>query len=203
MLKSIWNRRRGFRYLQVMLFAIWYHLYNLNNVKNIHEGVLLLKPVTLLKVTLLHGCFSRFQNCTNCTKSSKASHMFSVTLSYASNKWKSCNHEISHVKEKLDPQNTHEILDPQNTDENNFGPTKYPREKILGSRNTHGKNLDPQNIYEKKFQTHEIPTRGTMALESQGLRWQVTQKNPSTLDLVREILNFIWRRERVKMMFQQ
>ena len=100
-------------------------------------------------------------------------------------------------------KNTHEILDPQNTDENNFGPTKYPREKILGSRNTHGKNLDPQNIYEKKFQTHEIPTRGTMALESQDLRWQVTQKNPSTLDFVREILNFIWRRKRVKMMFQQ
>ena len=30
-------------------------------VKNTHEGVLLfLKPATLLKVTLLHGCFSRF-----------------------------------------------------------------------------------------------------------------------------------------------
>ena len=161
MLKSIWNRRRGLRYLQVMLFAIWYHLYNLKNVKNIHEGVLLLKPVTLLKVTLLHGCFSRFQNCTNCTKSSKASHMFSVTLSHAFNKWKSFNHEISHVKEKLDPQNTHEILDPQNTDENNFGPTKYPREKILGSRNKYPwekfgpakylreKISDPRNTHER------------------------------------------------------
>ena len=27
-----------------------------------------------LKVTLLHGCFSRFLNCTNATKSRKASH---------------------------------------------------------------------------------------------------------------------------------
>ena len=120
-----------------------------------------MKPVTLLKVTLLHGCFSRFQNCTNCTKSSKASHMFSVTLSHASNKWKSFNHEISHVKEKLDPQNTHEILDPQNTDENNFGPTKYPREKILGSRNKYPwekfgpakylreKISDPRNTHER------------------------------------------------------
>ena len=35
---------------------------NLKNVKNTHGGVLL---ATLLKVTLLHGCFSRFPNCTN------------------------------------------------------------------------------------------------------------------------------------------
>ena len=31
----------------------------------------------------------------------------------------------------------------------NFAPMKYPRERIL----------DPQNTYEKKFCTHEIPTR--------------------------------------------
>ena len=31
--------------------------------------------LTLLKVTLLHGCFSHFLNCTNGTKSYKASHM--------------------------------------------------------------------------------------------------------------------------------
>ena len=30
---------------------------------------------TLLKVTLLHGCFSCFLNCTNATKSRKASHI--------------------------------------------------------------------------------------------------------------------------------
>ena len=35
----------------------------------------MLKPGTLLKVTLLHGCFSRFSNCTNGTKSCKASHI--------------------------------------------------------------------------------------------------------------------------------
>ena len=34
-----------------------------------------LKPATLLKVTLLHGCFSRFLNCTNGTKSRKAPQM--------------------------------------------------------------------------------------------------------------------------------
>ena len=32
------------------------------------------KSVTLLKVTLLHGCFSRFLNCTKDTKSRKACH---------------------------------------------------------------------------------------------------------------------------------
>ena len=34
-----------------------------------------LKPTLLLKESLLHGCFSYFQNCTNVTKSNKASHM--------------------------------------------------------------------------------------------------------------------------------
>ena len=33
----------------------------------------MLKPATLVKVTLLHGCFSRFLNCTNGTKSRKES----------------------------------------------------------------------------------------------------------------------------------
>ena len=31
---------------------------------------------TLLKLTLLHGCFSRFLNCTNGTKSRNAPHIF-------------------------------------------------------------------------------------------------------------------------------
>ena len=56
-----------------MRCAIWYHLYNFKNVKNTHGGV-------LLKVTLLHGCFSRFSNCANGTKSRKASHMCSGNL---------------------------------------------------------------------------------------------------------------------------
>ena len=42
----------------------------LENVKNTHGEMLLL----LLKVTLFHGCFSRYLNCTNGTKSRKASH---------------------------------------------------------------------------------------------------------------------------------
>ena len=33
------------------------------------------KPSTLLKLTLLHECFSRFLNCTNGTKSCNASHL--------------------------------------------------------------------------------------------------------------------------------
>ena len=46
----------------VVRCAIWYHLYNLKNVKNTYGGVLLLVKLVadLLKVTLLHGCFSRF-----------------------------------------------------------------------------------------------------------------------------------------------
>ena len=52
--------------------------YNLKNVKNTHGEVLLLvklqaEPVTLLKVTLLHGCFSRYLNYTR-----KASHIEAV-----------------------------------------------------------------------------------------------------------------------------
>ena len=46
------------------------------------------KPATLLEVTLLHGCFSSFLNCTNGNKSHKASHIvwaYSVTQGYACN----------------------------------------------------------------------------------------------------------------------
>ena len=59
--------------------ALWdlVHLYNWKNVKNTHGGALLLvklqaKPPTLPKLTLPHGCFSRFFNCTNGTKSRNA-----------------------------------------------------------------------------------------------------------------------------------
>ena len=63
-----------------MRCSIWYHLYNFKNVKNTHGGVLLLvklqaHPATLPKVTLLHGYFLRFLNCTTGTKSRDASHM--------------------------------------------------------------------------------------------------------------------------------
>ena len=66
-----------------MSCAIWYNLHNLKNVKNNHGEVLLLvklqasafSKATLRKVTLLHGGFSRFLNCTNGTKSRNAIHM--------------------------------------------------------------------------------------------------------------------------------
>ena len=60
------------------MVAIWYHFYNLKNVKSTHGGVTLLaklKAATLLKVALLHECFSRFLSCKNATKSRKALHI--------------------------------------------------------------------------------------------------------------------------------
>ena len=36
------------------------------------------KPTTVLKVTLLHGCCSRFLNCTNVTKSRKTFHVYDL-----------------------------------------------------------------------------------------------------------------------------
>ena len=51
-----------------MRCGIWYHLYNLKNVKNTHGGVLILVKLqaeaTFLNLTLLHGCFSCCLNCT-------------------------------------------------------------------------------------------------------------------------------------------
>ena len=45
--------------------------------ENTHGVVLLLvKLQALLKVTLIHECFSRFLNCTNGTKLRKASHIY-------------------------------------------------------------------------------------------------------------------------------
>ena len=41
-----------------------------------------LKPATLLKVSLLHGCFSRYLNCANVTKSRNASHTLFDTMRY-------------------------------------------------------------------------------------------------------------------------
>ena len=39
------------------------------------KSVTFSQPATLLKVTLFDGCFSRFLNCANGTKSRKTSHM--------------------------------------------------------------------------------------------------------------------------------
>ena len=46
-----------------MRCMIWYQLNNLRNVEIIHGEMLRLVKVN--KVTLLHGGFSRFLNCTN------------------------------------------------------------------------------------------------------------------------------------------
>ena len=46
--------------------------------ENTHGGVLLL---TLLKVTLFHGCFSRLLNSTNGTKTNKASQIQKKVMS--------------------------------------------------------------------------------------------------------------------------
>ena len=74
----------------------------------------------------------------------------------------------------------------------NFGPTKYPREKTLDTRNTHKTRNTPENI----FWTHEIPTRkyfgptkyprkhfgarhtdeGTMALNPRDPQWNATHE---------------------------
>ena len=53
----------------MVLCAIWYHADNLKIVKNAHRGVYLkLQSATLLKVALLHECFSRVLNCISGTK---------------------------------------------------------------------------------------------------------------------------------------
>ena len=48
-----------------------------------------LKSTTFVKVTLFHGCFSRFLYCTNNTKSHKASHMWMKKP-----KWPNCFKEV-------------------------------------------------------------------------------------------------------------
>ena len=58
--------------------VIWYHFYDLKNLKNTHRGVLLLVKLqakSLLKLTFLYACFSHFLNCRNGTKSGNASHI--------------------------------------------------------------------------------------------------------------------------------
>ena len=52
-----------------MLCAIWYHLYNLKNMKNTRAGVLLLVN------NIPAWVFSTFLNCTHGTNSGKTSHI--------------------------------------------------------------------------------------------------------------------------------
>ena len=74
--------------IRAMRWTIWYHLHNFKNVKNTNTGVLLL----VLKVTLLHGCFSRFSDCTNGIKLRKTSLMLN-----RSEIWKNFTINYSHV----------------------------------------------------------------------------------------------------------
>ena len=59
-----------------MLCAVCYHLYNLKNVKNTHEGVLLSVKLQayFTKNNTPPWVFIPFSNCTNGTK--RATHLF-------------------------------------------------------------------------------------------------------------------------------
>ena len=64
-----------------LLCLIWYHLNNFGNMKNTHGGVLLLVKLQVeacgfTKRTPLHAFLSRGLNCTNGTKSCKASPIY-------------------------------------------------------------------------------------------------------------------------------
>ena len=67
--------------INVMRFAICYHLCNFKNVKNTHGGVLVDCKFTL---ALIYGCFSHFLNCTKSTKLRKASQTNFVYFSMLS-----------------------------------------------------------------------------------------------------------------------
>ena len=61
-----------FGYLNVIHCAIWYHLYNLKNVRNTHGGVLIL--VNFTKINTPPWVFFTFFKCTNGTKLRNAPH---------------------------------------------------------------------------------------------------------------------------------
>ena len=71
-------------------------------MKNIHGGVLVLvacnfTKISLLKLTLLHGYFSRFLNCTNGTKSRNAPHLLMKKgFSFKSSAKLDDNYQIEH-----------------------------------------------------------------------------------------------------------
>ena len=64
-------------YLNETICTIWYHLYNSKNVKNTHGGVLLLEKLQA-KGSTPPWVFFTFFNCTNSTKSFKASQIFAI-----------------------------------------------------------------------------------------------------------------------------
>ena len=62
-------------YVNIFYIFIFFYINTYVFMWCVAHNALRLQPATLLKVTLLHGCFSRFLNCTNGTKSRNASHM--------------------------------------------------------------------------------------------------------------------------------
>ena len=80
-----------------MLCAIWYHYYNLKNVKNNHGVVLLflkLIPATLLKVKLLHGCFFHVFKIVQMVLNRAKHHLYELISCVNQNKeWKIRNEE--------------------------------------------------------------------------------------------------------------
>ena len=69
--RTMLKHAKEFYFFQEIHEALRY-LYNLNNVRNTCGGELLLAKL-LLKLTLLHECFSGFLNGSNGTNSRKAS----------------------------------------------------------------------------------------------------------------------------------
>ena len=61
----------------ILLLNLWFHGKNFAKTSNGLKTVLLwCVALALLKVSLLHGCFSRFLNCTNDNKSRNATLIF-------------------------------------------------------------------------------------------------------------------------------
>ena len=63
--------------------AIWYHLYNLKNVKKTHGGVLILEKLqaetcNFTEINTPPWVFFTLLNCTNGTKSRNASHIHKI-----------------------------------------------------------------------------------------------------------------------------
>ena len=68
-------------------------------------------PATLLKVTLIHGSFSRFLNCKNGTKSRKASHIYTrISILNQILHFKAFTLLISRVHNSQISENEHTLL---------------------------------------------------------------------------------------------
>ena len=82
-IETICPHNCSYRNLQYMFYTIWYPFYSLKNMRSTHGEVLLLVTATLLKITLLHGCFSGLLNCANGTKSRRVKYITDSNLKYS------------------------------------------------------------------------------------------------------------------------